>query len=414
MANEENEVLTRFTAVDEQLQDVSERVNKTIGQVAEKSNQAHFSMRHAMALVGSQLGLNTSELMHYYYALTMLPPGIGEVAVALMILKKLYDEDAAATKKATEAHEAYYQAIVREAIIKSDSPEVKEAREKELIIGKEMNRLIAERKELLRPPAGMSAPTEEDKKALLTEGGKQHLSEIDAALKRASMNQAFYASKLGAGAQKQTEDLSAQRELHDYELKSTEYTKFRMENVARYDDLLQNQIDTLKKYYDTMSDGDADKLKTEREIFEATKKKKDFDESVDKYRYETDKKITASVIEKEKAIKGEGYGQYLALKAKTDQGVAEAERAGDYTLAAARRQAGDAEAGKMGHDAQMKLQGQQHIGFSGLADFWKSFNSNQMTPAEREQRAQMNLLITATHDQTKAFVAVLKKALGMQ
>ena len=50
---------------------------------------------------------------------------------------------------------------------------------------------------------------------------------------------------------------------------------------------------------------------------------------------------------------------------------------------------GTAQMGKMGIDAQRELQSKQKIGFSGLADFWKSFQSNQMTPAEREHLAEL-------------------------
>jgi hypothetical protein len=53
----------------------------------EQLSHTHLSARHALALVASQTGMNTSELMHLYYAIEMIPGPYGVALGAVMAFK---------------------------------------------------------------------------------------------------------------------------------------------------------------------------------------------------------------------------------------------------------------------------------------------------------------------------------------
>jgi len=104
----DNEVLTLITAKDQTaagLQGAGNSVKEyaknteSAGQQVEKS---HLSMRHAMGMLASQSGMSTRELMHFYYAVQMVPGPLGIALGAVMALKSAVQSYSESQKKAAE------------------------------------------------------------------------------------------------------------------------------------------------------------------------------------------------------------------------------------------------------------------------------------------------------------------------
>jgi hypothetical protein len=102
-----------LAAIDEQTQQLrksTEGLNdktKEAGQETEKLTAHHISARHALSMLASQTGMNTGELMHFYYAMTMIPGPMGIALGATMMLKDAFEKQREQEEKNIETHEAF-------------------------------------------------------------------------------------------------------------------------------------------------------------------------------------------------------------------------------------------------------------------------------------------------------------------
>ena len=120
----EDEIIQKFRVVDEgavqtlsnidkQMQQVrgsSESLNRTVqesGKQMESLPQHHLNARHALSMLASQTGMATSELMHFYHAVTMIPGPMGIALGATMMLKAAFEKQREQEEKNIETHEAF-------------------------------------------------------------------------------------------------------------------------------------------------------------------------------------------------------------------------------------------------------------------------------------------------------------------
>ena len=389
MANEENEVLTRFTAVDEQLQDVSERVNKTVGQVAEKHQQAHFSMRHAMALTASATGMHTAELMHFYYAVTMIPGPVGVAVGALLMFKSAADD-------AAKAYDEYGK-MIQETDEKTNATFRQHVHA--TMGGERGEKGLQEYEKHQKDLADLRKKIDEEYgKSNIVAGaynyfvhGPEVLAGMVAQYHKMAADTGIIAQNATNEVEMGEKDWEYTQQKFELERNLDQYSKNRVENLKKEEEILENQVmdqDEMNKKL-----GGADLDKGQKRFMDLAKQLKqmyqEHAEIQKKTQLETEKYRNQEIA----AVQGPQMAAYYSLQEKMTRESAEARLRGQDKLADQMVSAGNAQMGKMGVDAQRELQSKQKIGFSGLADFWKSFNSKQMTPAEREHIAELRKIV---------------------
>ena len=73
----------------------------------EQLTHAHLSARHVLSLVAMQTGMGTSELMHFYYAITMIPGPLGVALGAVMALKSAMESQQEAGEKSRKENDEF-------------------------------------------------------------------------------------------------------------------------------------------------------------------------------------------------------------------------------------------------------------------------------------------------------------------
>ena len=378
----DNEVLTRFTAVDEELQAVAERTNKTIGQVAEKHQQAHFSMRHALSLTAAATGGHTAELMHFYYAITMIPGPVG-VAVAVLLLFK---SQAEAAGKAYED----MSRLIKETDISVNATFRQHQHEQfgGERGGKAMDEYVKNREKM----AELRHQIDEESKFGWT--GVMATAFHPETLASAVSQYEKLAGLTGTLAQNVTNEVAMGEKDWEYINRKFElernlniYSKDRVENLKKEEELLEDQVMDQDEMNKKLKGRDLSK--GQERFIELAKQLKQMRESHAELEDKTQTKTQEYRNKEISIIQGPQMAAYEALNSKMTRELYEAHARGQDELASQIEATGTAQMGKMGIDAQRELQSKQKIGFSGLADFWKSFQSNQMTPAEREHLAEL-------------------------
>ena len=241
----------------------------SITQLGEKMvglSGTHMNARHAVMLFSETTGVARGGIMTMMHAMMMMGPVVGAVVGGITLLKQHMDEEAEATKKATEAHEKYYQDIVRSEMVAGHSGGETAAHGKVVAAGVEAKRVQAEINEILREQknlqeAGLELSVKEQKS----------LEEKQSSLIRTQAQIKMFQAEENAFAQMRLTGLAQDKLRFEYEMKLTNETKNKKDIMKEEEDLIYAQIQQQNVLMHALKDAGANQeLQTE-----ALKKQRD-------------------------------------------------------------------------------------------------------------------------------------------
>ena len=454
---DDNEVVFRFRAEGADLQNATKQADASLKNLAgahkqldpaiEHTTQAHFSMRHAMALAGSATGMHTQELMHFYYAITMMPGGIGVAVGAFLMLKSMLNASAEEAEKAKKKLEEVHEAAMRfekerqaHSIATLEGGEAAKNREELQARAKEIEELQRQQGALIRKEEAYAKALAASKQAGSFGGGQAGvaLSPDERTRKDALGSEIAQRQQQYKTLQDQTEQVA---KAHREEINMTAASKRAEMEIVMQDltglEAVRARIEAKKAEIllaQDAADAETDKaVKLEKQIkldekrLELAKLWKEERHEVNAFATELAKseleiqakwrQHEAGLFRARNEVVGAVQGQQVAgLLASVEQArvaADEARRNGDEEVGGAIETAQAAKMGRMGIDAQRTLAGQKTVGHSGAADWYKTFTqtaNKSRTPAEAEQIQALHNIVRLCSE----FIPALRDSGGVQ